>query len=117
VVLPPLLLVALLLPVVLPRRRPRRRRRRRRRSPTTIWDSVSSTKRFSAEEWQGCRWKVHQVVYEHCRLKFTHDDCQGWFGVSGSLEDAAATAFPRHIEGNQKERMGISSTSNVLRTT
>lgn len=97
--LPPLL-VALPLPVVPPRRSPRRRRRRRRRSPTTIWDSVSSTKRFSAEEWQQSRWRVFQVVIEHCRHKFTHDDCQGWFGVHRVTKDATTTAFRRHIGGN-----------------
>jgi hypothetical protein len=112
-VVPPLLLVALLLPAVPLRRSPRRRRRRRRRSPTTTWDSVSSTKRFSAEGYQKSRWNVFQVVYEHCRDKFTHDDCQGWFGVFRVTWDASATAFRRHIEGNQKERLGIFSRDYV----
>jgi hypothetical protein len=101
-VVPPLLLVALLPPAVLLRTSLRRRRRRRRRSPTTTWDSVSSTKRFSAEECRLSRWKVLQAVYHHCRNKFTHDDCHGWFGVFRVSKDAAATAFRRHIEGQFK---------------
>jgi hypothetical protein len=104
------LLVALPPLAVLLRTSLRRRRRRRRRSPMMTWDSVSSTKRFYAEQWQESRRRVYRAVHERCRNNFTNDDCQGWFGVFTVYRNTAAaraTAFRRHIEGNQKERMGI----------
>lgn len=66
----------------------------------TIWDSVSSTKRFSAEVGRQ-ELGVFQVVHEHCQTS-THDDCRGWYGVHRITRDATATAFRRHIGGMEK---------------